>query len=158
VLFSKKTIRRDQADNPALAFKIDKIRFCVRSIESIPLKAIRPFISRRLCRGDFQLDHAARCTDSSNLAHRSGGEIGRRARLRIWFRKECGFESHPEHSPSPTFGEPDEFSVGGWVKILFETNETFSWLKGDFFLEASRGDFYSQAAGKDNNYQHVYNL
>ncbi len=30
----------------------------------------------------------------------SGGEIGRRARLRIWFRKECGFESHPEHFPS----------------------------------------------------------
>ena len=27
----------------------------------------------------------------------SGGEIGRRARLRIWFRKECGFKSLPEH-------------------------------------------------------------
>ena len=56
---------------------------------------------------------------------RSGGEIGRRARLRIWFRKECGFESHPEQFPSHSVGESDEFFVGGLVKILFETNETF---------------------------------
>ena len=27
----------------------------------------------------------------------SNGEIGRRARLRIWFRKECGFKSLFEH-------------------------------------------------------------
>ncbi len=27
----------------------------------------------------------------------SGGEIGIRARLKIVFRKECGFKSHPEH-------------------------------------------------------------
>ena len=88
------------------------------------------------CRGDFPLDHAVQSTDVRGLAvclaqcraavlKRSGGEIGRRARLRIWFRKECGFESHPEHSPSPSVGESDQFSVGGRVKIFFETIETF---------------------------------
>jgi hypothetical protein len=34
----------------------------------------------------------------------------------------------------------------------------FSTSKGDFFLEGGVMDFYSQAAGKDNNYQSVYNL
>ena len=29
---------------------------------------------------------------------RSNGEIGRRARLRIWYRKVCGFKSLFEHS------------------------------------------------------------
>ena len=60
---------------------------------------------------------------------RSGGEIGRRARLRIWFRKECGFESHPEHSPTPSLEEADKSSVRGWVKILFVTDETFFRLQ-----------------------------
>ena len=55
----------------------------------------------------------------------SGGEIGRRARLRIWFRKECGFESHPEHYPPSTLREFDGLSLLGQVKKLFETNETF---------------------------------
>ena len=27
----------------------------------------------------------------------SGGEIGRRARLRIWFRKECRFDPCPRY-------------------------------------------------------------
>jgi hypothetical protein len=91
---------------------------------------------RGRCRGDFPLDHTLGSTDDRDLAvrlaecraavlKRSGGEIGRRARLRIWFRKECGFESHPEQFPSPSVGESDEFFVRGLVKILFETSETF---------------------------------
>src|SRR3712207_6867624 len=35
--------------------------------------------------------------DALPIWRRSGGETGRRARLRIWCRKACGFESRPEH-------------------------------------------------------------
>jgi hypothetical protein len=34
----------------------------------------------------------------------------------------------------------------------------FSTSEADFFLEGAGMDFYSQAAGKDNNCQSVYNL
>lgn len=53
----------------------------------------------------------------------SGGEIGRRARLRIWFRKECGFESHPEHFPS--------FLISTAAEIAFEIPNCH--ISGDFF-------------------------
>ncbi len=47
------------------------------------------------------------------MRSRWGGEIGRRARLRIWFRKEYGFKSLPQHhlpAGLSSRDRPDEFS------------------------------------------------
>lgn len=51
---------------------------------------------------------------------RSGGEIGRRARLRIWFRKECGFKSLPEHLrlfPMKSLRHP-RIGLAGWSEAV----------------------------------------
>lgn len=44
---------------------------------------------------DINLENRGKKGDESCTC--SNGEIGRRARLRIWFRKECGFKSLFEH-------------------------------------------------------------
>jgi hypothetical protein len=49
-------------------------------------------------------------------------------------------------------------AYAGGSRIYLKQMKLFSSSAGDFFLEESRVDFYSLAAGRDNNYQHVYNL
>jgi hypothetical protein len=70
----------------------------------IDFSAMRTGISLRksLLRGDFPLDHAACGTDASDSAHRSGGEIGRRARLRILKKGLSGrFKSFQQKPQNP---------------------------------------------------------
>ena len=56
--------------------------------------------------------HCLRCAggpmaeSDAFCAHRPGGEIGRRAGLKIPFRKECRFDSDPRHQPARRRGGP----------------------------------------------------
>ena len=67
-------------------------------------------------------------------------------------------------SPTPStplalpLASPMDSALAGGSRLYLKRLKLFSGSQGDFFLEASRVDFYSQATARDNNQQYVYNL